>query len=275
MENFDSVTHTTNFLDKAEQKKLVRPYRKYQIIILFMVVSIIIFMVKLFSMSKEVGKLLADYELLLDEFFDLDFACQNMQKQIKVIDINYETLYELNKVPNIETIRSTEELFTLYDYLGYNFENVQLSLCYKATADGDSPSDFRDRCGGLSPLYVIIETTEGYRFGGYTGVPFIGEENKFKRDESAFIFSFDTKNRYFVRDPDKAVFDSNEMFMMFGTNDITISSGCLNNSDSFTNFPSSYEGDKNLNSNYILTGGTRKFRVKELEVLSVYINPFS
>lgn len=274
MESLEIVEKSSNLIDREKEKKAVRPYRKYQLMILLFLIVSIIQICKLYSLNKELSQKMNEFESLLDQYFDEKIKEETLTEITDSIDINYEYLYGLDKQPNIDTIKSVDELFLLYSFISPNasFDDISLTMCYKATSHGDTPDKFRDYCGGVAPLYVIIETTDGYRFGGFTNVPFSGDGELYKRDENAFLFSFDTKKKYPITNPDKAIFDSPNVFPEFGEHDISISSECLSNTKSMSSFPKSYEGDKDFNYDYILTGGVRKFQVKEMEAIIVYMN---
>ena len=41
-------------------------------------------------------------------------------------------------------------------------------LLYRATRDGNSASSFHQKCDNICGTLVVIKTTKGFRFGGYT-----------------------------------------------------------------------------------------------------------
>ena len=150
---------------------------------------------------------------------------------------------------------------------------VSYSICYKATEDGESSEKFKELCGGISPLLFLIETVDGYRFGAYTSLYF-GNEVKtsgYRKDEQAFIFSFDTGKKYKIQQPEYAISDTKGNFPMFGKRDIVIGNNILSGANSYAMFPISYEKDPNAPGDYILNGGMKKFAIKELEILSPFI----
>ena len=123
---------------------------------------------------------------------------------------------------------------------------------------------------------MLIETTDGYRFGGFSNSAMNYKERgngigSYVYDSSAFIFSFDTKKMYNVIHPDFAFGDFKDYFPSFGRQDIFIGNNFLNESSSYILFPKDYEKDNSNLGDYILNGGMKKFKVKELEFLIVYI----
>ena len=78
------------------------------------------------------------------------------------------------------------------------------------TRDGSNPSDFHNRCDNKGTTIVFIETTKGYKFGGYTELQWDKSE-KSKKDNSTFLFSFDHREKYTARNNYESIFcGSNE-----------------------------------------------------------------
>ncbi len=144
-------------------------------------------------------------------------------------------------------------------------------MCYKATIDEDKASSFRKKCENLSPLIFIIETTDGFRFGGYTSSFLNNSRNGFINDPYSFIFSFDTRKKYKIIKNEEAVFDIKDNFPSFGKNDIVIKDGFLSNKSSYSMFPDHYEQDTEALGDYQLTGGVKFFQIKEMEVFIPWI----
>jgi len=46
------------------------------------------------------------------------------------------------------------------------------SLLYKASRDGFAAKNFREHCDHKGPTITLIQSSEGYLFGGYSSVPF-------------------------------------------------------------------------------------------------------
>ena len=65
--------------------------------------------------------------------------------------------------------------------------------------------------------------------------------------------------------------DNKGAFPSFGRRDIVLGKNILTEANSFAMFPVSYEKDPNAPGDYMLNGGMKKFKIKELEVLRPYI----
>ena len=257
--------------DRETQKKMVHPYRKYQLWIIISLIIAIILGIITFNLNSELDNLIKTEHNLFLQVVDLNEESKEIQKVYERVDVNYKDIYGLDKKKNIDIIHDLDELNKIS--LAINSKGgVSYSICYKATKDGESPETFRKLCDGISPLLFLIETTDGYRFAAYTSLYF-GEDIKsgYREDKEAFIFSFDTGKKYKIEQPEYAVSDTKGYFPMFGKRDIVIGKDILSGSNSYAMFPISYEKDPNAPGDYLLNGGMKKFTIKELEVLSPFI----
>ncbi len=231
----------------------------------------IILGVMLFNLNTQLNEFMTLEKNLFNQITDIDSESKEIKALYDRVELNYKALYGLDKKLNIDIIHQLHELYTLSNFITSE-GTVSYQLCYKATAHGESPDVFRERCGGISPLVYLIETVDGYRFGVYTSAPVNKKSDKgFRRDEEAFIFSVATMNKYKIVNPDFAITSVEGGFPTFGKNDIYLGKNILTSSSSYALFPVSFEKDREAPGDYILNGGAKKFKVKELEVLSPYI----
>lgn len=254
--------------DRETQKKLIHPYRKYQLWIFFMLIIMIILGIMLFNLNTQLNEFITLEKNLFSQISDIDSESKEIKSLYERVELNYKSIYGLDKKLNIDIIHQLHELYTLSGFITSE-GSVSYSICYKATVHGESPEVFREKCGGLSPLVYLIETVDGYRFGVYTNVPVNKKSDKgYRSDDEAFIFSFDTMNKYKIVQPEFAMVSIEGGFPTFGKNDIVLGKNILTSSSSFAMFPVSYEKDPEAPGDYILNGGSKKFKVKEMEVLS-------
>ena len=258
--------------DRETQKKLVHPYRKYQLWILLSIIIAIILGITTFKLNSELDTLIKTEHNLFLQVVDLKEESKEIQKVYERVDVNYKDIYGLDKRKNIDIIHDLEELNKISMAISEH-GSVSYTICYKATIDGESPDKFKELCGGISPLLFLIETVDGYRFGAYTSLYFGSDvkTNGYRKDEEAFIFSFDTGKKYKIEQPEYAISDTKGNFPMFGKRDIVIGNNILSGANSYAMFPVSYEKDPNAPGDYMLNGGMKKFAIKELEILSPFL----
>ena len=83
-------------------------------------------------------------------------------------------------------------------------KGAKFNLLYKAFSDGDKASIFHEKCDNHPISLVLIETTDGVRFGGFTKKSWEGKNIK-KIDNDAFVFSIETGKCYDVKHDEPAV----------------------------------------------------------------------
>ena len=81
---------------------------------------------------------------------------------------------------------------------------VKFLLLYRASEHGDKAKTFHEKCDNHQYTLVLVETTKGARFGGFTTKTWDGKCVK-KIDNNAFVFSIDKNKIYDVRKNDFAI----------------------------------------------------------------------
>ena len=146
------------------------------------------------------------------------------------------------------------------------------TLLYKASKDGDSSRKFHSLCDYISPTITFVETTDGWKFGGYTDKCWESEihtsDDNYKASPNAFLFSLNLKKKY------TSEYDNAEMFCSlvrgptFGYgHDLSISDKCFTHTSN-CNSPCTFSGMETKNE---FNGGKHTFIVKELEVYLVQV----
>ncbi|KAL6612115.1 TLD-domain-containing protein [Neocallimastix sp. 'constans'] len=88
-------------------------------------------------------------------------------------------------------------------------------LLFRKTRDGSTTKDFHDKCDNKGNTIVFIETTTGYKFGGYTELQWDKSETG-KKDNSTFIFSLNKRQKYTARNDNYSIFCSKTLGPNFG-----------------------------------------------------------
>ena len=96
--------------DRETQKKLVHPYRKYQLWILVLIIIAIILGIISFNLNSELDKLIKSEHDLFSQVTDLKLESQEIQRTFQRIEVNYKDIYGLDKKKNIDIIHNLEEL---------------------------------------------------------------------------------------------------------------------------------------------------------------------
>ena len=161
-------------------------------------------------------------------------------------------------------IRNKNELEMIVNRINQYNLSIKIDLIYKASVDTDRASAFHYNCDNAKSTIVLVESTSGRRFGGYTTQSWDGDCVD-KKDNNAFVFSLDKMQTYDVI-PEK---DAIGCYPDFGP----VFLGCQIRiyDNAFSEGGSTFERGVSYltNEDFELTGGEKKFNVKEIEVYEV------
>jgi len=134
---------------------------------------------------------------------------------------------------------------------------------YVASLDGDSASEFHSLSDGQGPTVVVVETTAGVIFGGYTDVSWRSSGNNVKSTTS-FLFQIrPSMMKFSVQDPAYAVYHRSNYGPTFGGgHDLHIASGARSNKASCTN-----KHSYTMTSTNQLNNNEKSFQVKDYVVI--------
>ena len=187
-------------------------------------------------------------------------SAMNMEE--KVLSIQ-DTRLEIVKG---DIIQNTQELELLTRKISKRNRRIILNLLYKATIDSDKAEVFHEKCDDAESSLVLIKSGNGKRFGGYTSCNWKGNSIE-KKDENAFVFSLD-KMKIYDNIPGE---DAIGCYPKYGP----IFLGCQIRifDEFFTNGGTTFEKGLNYKTeeDYELSGGLKKYDVKEIEVYSVEV----
>lgn len=149
-------------------------------------------------------------------------------------------------------------------------KKAKYTLLYKASKDGDSSIDFHNKCKMKNSTVVLIDTYDGWRFGGYTESIWDFNERGYTMDgyKSAydtFIFSLNLKKKYKGIKSYVKIYVGRDKGPSFGEGDIVIENECLHRISKCRS-PETFGNLKRINE---FNGGKEEFIAKEVEVFQV------
>jgi len=155
----------------------------------------------------------------------------------------------------------------------YGVKYQQWKLLYKATRDGFTASTFHELCDDKGSTMVIIKSSEGWLFGGFTSQSW--KALAYKTDPKAFLFTLTNPHSippssFVVNNSLRqyAILCNNAYGPIFGNAaDIFIADNSNTNSHSYINFPKVYL-DTTYKGNLLFTGN-QKLTTNEIEVYSL------
>ena len=141
-----------------------------------------------------------------------------------------------------------------------NNRNFTSELLFRKSRDGSTPNDFHNKCDNKGTTILFIETTKGYKFGGYTELQW-DKSGKGKKDKSTFIFSFNQREKYTTRNDNNTIACVSNEGPRFGSSWPEIYFyQTLNKGESFDHSSNTFVLGKKM------TNGEQNWDVKELEV---------
>jgi hypothetical protein len=148
------------------------------------------------------------------------------------------------------------------------------TLLYRGSRDGFGSSTFHSKCDGQTNTITLIESTEGYVFGGFTPISWDSSES-YKSDISCRSFVFSVKNphgrdgcKFPVSRPVYAIYCNSSYGPTFGNHSIYVADGCDGNTKSYTCLGLAYANTPGIADDEFFTGALY-FKVKQIEVFSI------
>ncbi|RWS14833.1 Serine-enriched protein-like protein, partial [Dinothrombium tinctorium] len=123
-------------------------------------------------------------------------------------------------------------------------------LLFRASTHGYSSDSFHHHCDGHSPTYVLVCGTNGEVCGGFSDVPWStpsSSRGKYVASEKAFIFTLINNSdvpptKFEVVKKAFAIVNHPDYGPVFGAGaDLSISSNCNTNMESYSNLPHSFD----------------------------------
>ena len=103
-----------------------------------------------------------------------------------------------NKLFDGSILVNEDEKEMVFNWIEIN-RAIKTTLLYRLTRDGDNPQAFHSRCDNKGMTIIFVKNySNGYRFGGYTSVPWKGDNN-YHQDARAFVFSLNNKKKYPIK----------------------------------------------------------------------------
>lgn len=194
-------------------------------------------------------------------------AIQNLES--KIIELEKENKSLKEKVKKIDEYLFPESIFNskisfdeqmIKEWIGKNFSAC---LLFSLSKNGAEPSELHRLCDNKGPTIIFIETTKGYKFGGYTELEW-DQNNSPKNDNSTFLFSINNREKYTKR--------NNSYCSIYCRKDLAPSFGGDLNPDFFC--MGSCKKGQICNTNTFATvkelnNGESYFDVKEMEVYQI------
>ena len=227
---------------------------------------------KQLSTNETIEKLTVIVENLIKDIDKMKKENIEMKEEINQLKefkkkIEEEKEKEKYTLKNSSIIKDIENVKMISNWINPNI-NINYTQIYKATKDGGTGYNFHRCCDNQKPTLTLIESTNGYIFGGYISISWEGPSSWTPKgnDDSAFLFSINNKLKFPIQNKEKVIYNQKDYGPDFGDNDIYLNYMDFLNNDSQCNNKPQYKAPPEK-----LAGGS-KFRIKELEVYLVQFN---
>ena len=112
---------------------------------------------------------------------------------------NYAINHKDNYLFSDSLIVQDDEKNMIYEWIKSYNVSFKTELLYRLTRDGDNPNAFHSRCDGKGTTIIFIKNySNGYRFGGFTTVPWQGNST-YHQDSKAFVFSLNNRKKFPIK----------------------------------------------------------------------------
>jgi hypothetical protein len=163
------------------------------------------------------------------------------------------------------------------EFVRDQFPQARFQRVYDAASDGWKKEDFHRCCDKKGWTLTVVETTNGFIFGGFTTAEWEsppGDDFIPQPGACSFLFSVNEGTKYPISGGDTAAIQSwSGCCAVFGEWELAIYSDSNNNTDSYFNANrASFKLPAAKGSKYpSINGGERYFQLKQFEVYKVSV----
>ena len=182
---------------------------------------------------------------------------ENIKKFGQVHELNKNNLFKSDIIGDDNEIKKAVK-----DWINPDIK-MKFTILFKMSRDGSNCEHFHRFCDNKGKTLTIIETDNGYKFGGFTPLDWDSNTGN-KDDDLTFLFSINQMKKFSKKTKGRSIYCNANYGPCFGYgSDLGL------NKDMKTGWLSNY----NFLNKYDLTNGSKDFKVKEMEIFNIeYIN---
>ena len=235
-------------------------------------------------LKQEIQEYVKEIQILRNKVNELERYKRMKEEEIKLLKMQIEEYKRQNQketgledqmltiqdtrleIVKGDIIQNVKELEMLSRKISGNNRKIILNLLYKASIDSDKAEIFHKKCDSAKSTLVLVKSENGKRFGGFTSKDWEGDSIE-KKDNNAFVFSLDKMKIYEIIPGEDAI----GCYPKYGP----VFLGCQIRlfDEFFTQGGTTFEKGMNYSTeeDFELTGGLKKFEVKDVEVYSIQL----
>ena len=202
----------------------------------------------------------------VNELYELYNENKKLKEEIQKLkdnkNKNFLSLYNESKI-----IKNENEIKFVIEEIKKIISSIdETKLLYRATRDGCSIEEFHSRCDSYQNTLMIVQTTKGFKFGGFTSVGWNDKKGANIHDKNAFCFSINLNKIYNIKKPEHAMhLQSHDCRPSFGVDKYVfiIQQNFLTSTENYVEKMVDYKGESKALE---INGGDERFGISELEV---------
>ena len=254
------------------------------------------------SLEKEKKVYLKEYlyktnqiDVILNKINNVENNITFYNKELDLFKLNYSIISSIYHNKNKEYLEKRKELYKYKIDLGYKkllihsniFSNYtqlkqiakyvknklnlsdyypKYKLLYNSNYDGLKGSDLINKILKKENIIIIVKIPDNIIFGGYFHNKITNNIRNI--DNNSFLFSLNYDEVYYINEKKYPYWIHNDVFFVFGNNDIFLADECFSNTFSLSYFPNAF-GNKSCIENR-LTDGKKSFKVIQVEAYELY-----
>ena len=230
-----------------------------------------------FELKEEIVNDKEIINILIDKISSLESENKSLKEDLKEIkEYIYEQKKEKERKKKLKFVDSLivkeDERKMICDWINPNV-NIKTKLLYRVSRDGDGADIFHKYCDNKGPTITFAKISNGYRFGGYSGISWTSQ-NKWVKDKDAFLFSLNNKLKIMNNNTNTTVYHGSGYGPDFGNNNNELvinwlTYKCLTGKQNFCDDSKSGFTFKNKDLVGVDTKGQYYFDVEDYEVYSI------
>ena len=193
---------------------------------------------------------------------------KNLKEKNQKLEERVEEMEKLLLLPyKAKELQKQKDMNRIKEWISPG-KDIKFNLLFKKSTDGNTTKDFHDLCDNKGKTLIIIETTEGRKFGGVTYDNW-NTNNSWRENHKDFVFSLDLNKKYNYSGSGRTTVGDITYGFAFGNSRTSEVDICFYNqslNEGISNSSRSFKTNKELNN------GNEKFRTKEIEVYQIIMD---
>ena len=163
--------------------------------------------------------------ILIEKISVLESENKTLKKEVDILKKNVDLINEyINQQKNKKQMKFRDSLIVkedenqmICDWINQE-QNIKTKLLYRVSRDGDGPDLFHKYCDNQGPIIIFAKLSNGFRFGGFSGISW-KSEGGWVKDDKAFLFSLNNKLKFMNNNTNTTIYHGSGYGPDFGYND--------------------------------------------------------